>query len=185
MSVVQFTPWVLRSTVIHGLGRGGSQLGFPTANLELNEAVVEKLSLFKETVLYGWGCVEADSQDSYSTFSGPYPIAMSVGTNPHFQNQHISVEPHFIHKFSEDFYGQVVRILVLGVIRNSVAFTTIDKLIETIRNDVKKAEEMLNESIALTAKASDFLNPAIPLVKGEVPFFRFADFNENGITLRE
>lgn len=139
-------PWFLRSKVIHGFGRGGSQLGFPTANLELSEGIVTQLLPYKETVLYGWGCIESYESDtdnlsgsSPNKLLGPFPFAMSVGTNPHFKNTEVSVEPYFIHEFPEDFYDSVVRILVLGKIRNSLSFSSLESLIETIKNDVSKS----------------------------------------------
>lgn len=139
-------PWFLRGSVIHGFGRGGSQLGFPTANLELNPEIITQLLPFKETVLYGWGCIEPQelhggesSSNNDSDFSGVFPFAMSVGTNPHFKNAHVSVEPHFIHQFPKDFYGSVVRIVVLGKIRDSVPFQTIELLIEKINEDISRA----------------------------------------------
>lgn len=143
-------PWFLRSKVIHGFGRGGSQLGFPTANLELNEEIITQLLPFKETVLYGWGCIESCESDtekpsasSSTKLLGPFPFAMSVGTNPHFKNALVSVEPYFVHEFPADFYDSVVRILVLGKIRESLAFSSLDSLIETIKNDVSKTLKVL------------------------------------------
>lgn len=177
-SLSQWTPWLLRGRVIHGFGRGGSQLGFPTANLELSEDIMNNLLPYKETVLYGWGCIEASAEDSKEegvAHLGPYPFAMSVGTNPHFKNAQVSVEPYFVHEFPSDFYGRIVRIVVLGKIRESIAFTTIEKLIDTIKEDVSCALNKLkvDEENENSWKKNDALNPFIPLSgDSPLPLFR-------------
>eukprot|EP00796_Vickermania_ingenoplastis_P005336 gene5336-3835_t len=179
---LSITPWLLRGTVIHGFGRGGSQLGFPTANVELSDDIVEKLLPFKETVLFGWGCVEAaHEQKGSEAHLGPYPFAMSVGTNPHFKNSKISVEPYFIHKFPDDFYGRVVRILAIGKIRDSIAFTTLEKLIETIKNDVTVAKQSLEHPQALEWKKSPLVDPYTSYAENALP----SSFESNSLTVKK
>lgn len=162
-------PWFMRSTVIHGYGRGSSELQVPTANLKLSDEILAQLSPFYETVLCGWGCIEAPAIGSETSDgaslqvpSGPYPFVMSVSTNPHFKNPKVSVEPHFLHKFEKDFYGAVVRIVVLGKIRDSVAFKSIDDLRAQINDDCIKGREFLHLEKNIEWKSNDLLQPIMP-----------------------
>ncbi|EPY28894.1 riboflavin kinase [Strigomonas culicis] len=131
--------WYLRGKVVHGHGRGGTQLGFPTANLELDAATIQSLKKYSNLVLVGWGCVEGLPDRK----GGPFPFAMSVGKNPHFKDVELTAEVYFIHKFESDFYGAQVRILCLGATREQAAFTTLEDLIKTIEGDVRDAERIL------------------------------------------
>ena len=57
-----------------------------------------------------------------------YPMALSVGWNPHFQRAEASttashstsgktLEPWILHDFGRDFYGEELRLVVCGYIR--------------------------------------------------------------------
>lgn len=146
--------WAIRGEVVHGHGRGGTQLGFPTANIGLNDAVTTALLPLQNWVYYGWGCVEGLVEDQASVV---YPLVMSVGFNPHFKDKALTVEAYFLHKFPSDFYGRVARIVSCGPIREQGAFTTIDALIETISNDCVLAQERLRADDALQWKQHWFL----------------------------
>lgn len=148
-------PWVMRGKVIHGHGRGGTQLGYPTANIQLNDEAIAFLQPFKNLVLYGWGCVEPPATAKAATGEeavvespisdgyGPFPYAMSVGYNPQFKDVALSAEVHFLHKFRHDFYDYHIRILTVGSIREQSAFTTLEELIKTIDSDVEITKQKL------------------------------------------
>jgi riboflavin kinase len=138
-------PWFLRGKVIHGFGRGGTQLGYPTANIELTDEAIQFLRPYDNQVLWGWGCIEAASAQQHADESlrtaaptqlGPFPFAMSIGNNPQFKNKAISAEVYFLHNFHADFYDCVVRIITLERIRVQSAFTTLDELIKMIDSDI-------------------------------------------------
>ncbi|GET92834.1 riboflavin kinase/fmn adenylyltransferase-like protein [Leishmania tarentolae] len=180
-------PWFLRGRVIHGFGRGGTQLGYPTANLELSEAAIDFLKTYDNLVLWGWGCVEAVEpstvnarpEDAPPGPLGPFPFVMSIGNNPQFKNADISAEVHFLHKFDGDFYDRVVRIITLEQIRSQAAFTTLEELIKTIDGDVVFAKEHLKMPEWGPYEQHDMVNPArVPVqLKGvtEVPSFGFLE----------
>lgn len=138
-------PWFLRGKVIHGFGRGGTQLGYPTANIELTQEGIEFVKPYSNQVLWGWGCVEAESvanaeealRNADPAQLGPFPFAMSIGNNPQFANAELSAEVYFLHKFPGDFYNCVVRIVTLESIRQQSAFTTLEELIKTIDGDIE------------------------------------------------
>ncbi|KPA86350.1 riboflavin kinase/fmn adenylyltransferase-like protein [Leptomonas pyrrhocoris] len=145
-------PWFLRGKVIHGFGRGGTQLGFPTANIELSQSAVEFLKPYDNQVVWGWGCIELESAAKNADAAlrsvtpaqlGPFPFAMSIGNNPQFKNADISAEVHFLHKFEADFYNCVLRVIIVETIRMQSAFTTLEELIKTIDGDVTFTKEHL------------------------------------------
>lgn len=134
-------PWGIRGLIVHGHGRGGTMLGFPTANIEVSEGnqIEERLKDGINHVFYGWGVVEPNLSDIF-------PVVMSVGYNPHFKDVHkLAIEAHYIHKFEKDFYGSKVRIAVLGELRVMGAFTTLEALIEVIKGDCANAIGLLAE----------------------------------------
>nr|AGU68156.1 riboflavin kinase [Crithidia acanthocephali] len=181
-------PWFLRGKVIHGFGRGGTQLGYPTANMELNDAAVEFLKQFDNQVLWGWGCVEAASAAEHADAAvraaapaelGPFPFAMSIGNNPQFKNVAISAEVYFLHKFPADFYDCNVRILTLEKIRLQAAFTTLEDLIKTIDGDIHFTNEHLKLPQWVSYEHHKMVSPTVtPTELGlreGVPSFGFLD----------
>jgi riboflavin kinase len=97
-------PLKLSGTVVKGFGRGSKELGIPTgknwhghvshkpslehflitlifhlANLS-NDALDTLCSAFDTGVYYGWTCIEADK-------STVYPMVMSLGWNPYYNNE--------------------------------------------------------------------------------------------------
>jgi FAD synthase len=138
MSSVSFQPWMLRSVVVRGHQRGGSMLGFPTANMLLLDDTIEQLRPMENGVFFGWGVVEPKTDT-------PLPAVLSVGYNPHFSDKALTVEVHFVHKFDADFYGATMRILVLGRLRDQKKYNSLDDLIADIRQDVRRGTENLSE----------------------------------------
>lgn len=57
-----------------------------------------------------------------------YPMVMSLGWNPYYRNEKQSAEVHIMHDFHRDFYGDELRIVVLGYIRPEFDYTTLGKL---------------------------------------------------------
>ena len=163
--------WGIRGTVIHGHGRGGSMLGFPTANVELDAATTKRLVGITNAVVYGWAVVEDGEVPGASKAAahGVLPMVMSVGHNPHFKDRALTVEAHFIHKFDADFYGATIRVVSCGILRQMGAFTTLDALIQEINQDCTIATEKLNTVMA-PWKQSTFLTG--PPEVTTVPFLK-------------
>ena len=114
-------PIRMQSTVIRGFGRGSSELGIPTANLDcqaLFNASSSSSSLSSQvwsvsqqsslpslddlpTGIY-WGYARIGNEtepaavSSSSTSSRVYTAAISIGYNPTYGNAHKTVEPHLI-----------------------------------------------------------------------------------------
>lgn len=54
-----------------------------------------------------------------------YPMVMSLGWNPFYKNEKKSAEVHIMHNFHRDFYGDELRVVVLGYIRPELDYTTL------------------------------------------------------------
>uniref|UniRef100_A0AC35UGN1 Riboflavin kinase n=1 Tax=Rhabditophanes sp. KR3021 TaxID=114890 RepID=A0AC35UGN1_9BILA len=126
-------PLYFRGKVVHGYGRGGKQLNCPTANLDHN--VVELLPKDLETGVY---CGLAKVNDGEM-----YPMVMSLGFNPHFQNQERTLEVHILHTFDTDFYNAELSGVALNFIRPMWSFKSLDELIEAIEADKTFAKKYL------------------------------------------
>ncbi|KAM8961040.1 riboflavin kinase [Pelodytes ibericus] len=127
-------PYFCRGEVVKGFGRGSKELGIPTANFP--EHVVDDLPTDLNTgIYYGWGCVGSGDV---------YKIVMSIGWNPFYKNTKKSVETHIIHQFEDDFYGQILSIVIAGYIRPEKSFDSLDALISAIRSDIEEAKKQLD-----------------------------------------
>lgn len=139
-------PHRLTGEVITGQGRGGAQLGFPTANLDLGEGT----AVPADGVYAAWfavteGPVRKDSDPNGDmTLGVRYPAAVSVGTNSTFGDTERTVEAHVIGRHA-DLYGLTGHLDFVGYIRGMVRFDGVDELIEQMNADVRTAMEMLGE----------------------------------------
>ncbi|KAI9921436.1 hypothetical protein PsorP6_000843 [Peronosclerospora sorghi] len=123
----------LQATVVEGFGRGGKQLGCPTANLSRAD-LGDVLDELPTGIYCGWATVNGH---------GPYKAVASIGWNPYFKNEEKTVEPHLLHTFEEDFYGATLKLVIVGYLRPERNFPSIDKLIEAIRDDITQADAWL------------------------------------------
>ena len=119
----------IEGTIVHGAGRGGTALGFPTANL----AVAAGTAIPADGVYAGW--LHRDSHR--------YPAAISVGTNPTFNGTERTVEAYLL-DFSGDLYGAEVRLDFTARLRGQVAFAGIEPLIAQIETDVADTRRALD-----------------------------------------
>ncbi|WP_374313162.1 bifunctional riboflavin kinase/FAD synthetase [Microbacterium sp.] len=132
----------VRGEVVHGLKRG-RELGFPTANLSSDlEGFVPA-----EGVYAGW-LVDSESFD-VERHADPrrsirYPAAISVGTNPTFDDVPVrQVEAYVLDETDLDLYGHTVEIEFVARIRGMVAFDGIGPLIAQMTDDVVRVREEL------------------------------------------
>ncbi|EEB09625.1 riboflavin kinase Fmn1 [Schizosaccharomyces japonicus yFS275] len=139
-------PIFFQGEVVHGFGRGSREMGIPTANI-LESAVQELLKERESGVYYGFAQV-ADGE--------VYPMVMSVGWNPYYNNEKRTAEIHIMHSFPQDFYGQQVRAAVMGYIRPELDYEGIDKLIADIHFDIKVAHNSLSRPDYERYKHSSF-----------------------------
>ncbi|RQW85345.1 MAG: bifunctional riboflavin kinase/FAD synthetase [Geobacter sp.] len=112
--------------VVHGFHRG-KQLGFPTANIEVEEDLLPKPGVYAVKVEGdGWVC----------------DGACNIGNNPTFYGSSVTVEAHLL-DFDADLYGSRLRVYFVERVRDEREFTDVFSLQEAIRNDVARCRELL------------------------------------------
>ncbi|KAL6546669.1 hypothetical protein OROMI_022390 [Orobanche minor] len=126
-------PWQIGGPVIKGFGRGSKVLGIPTANLS-TERFSDILSEHPSGVYFGWAGLAN---------RGTYKMVMSIGWNPYFNNSEKTIEPWLLHDFDEDFYGEDLRLVIVGYIRPEANFSSLESLVAKIHEDGKIAENAL------------------------------------------
>ncbi|XP_027705535.1 riboflavin kinase-like [Vombatus ursinus] len=146
--VMKHLPYFCRGKVVRGFGRGSKQLGIPTANFP--EQVVDNLPCDLSTgIYYGWACVGNGDV---------HKMVLSIGWNPYYKNTKKSVETHIIHTFEEDFYGEILSIVITGYIRPEKNFSSIDALISAIQDDIEEAKRQLDLPEHLKLKEDNFFH---------------------------
>lgn len=119
--------------IVVGAQRGRT-LGFPTANIELDES-------FKAIPKNGVYVVKCLLDDKIH-----FGI-MNIGYRPTFGNKHdLVLEVHLLN-FNRDIYGQKIKIEFLKRLRDEVKFESKDSLIHQIEMDKKIAQVILKEFI--------------------------------------
>ncbi|KAF9563715.1 riboflavin kinase [Agrocybe pediades] len=122
-------PIRLSGPVQKGFGRGGKDLGCPTANLP-DESIGAISSVAKTGVYYGYAQLEDLKV---------LPMVMSLGWNPFYKNKSLTAEIHIMHDFQTDFYGYEMKAVVLGYIRPELDYVSREALIEDINVDKEVA----------------------------------------------
>jgi riboflavin kinase / FMN adenylyltransferase len=117
-------PFLYEGEVVKGDRRGGSELGFPTANLVPDDSLV----------VPGHGV--------YAGFANGHATAINVGVRPMFETgRGLLIEPHLI-DFDGDLYGQPLRVAFIERLRGERRFPSVEELIAQIRRDVEEAREL-------------------------------------------
>ncbi|KAG7546696.1 Riboflavin kinase domain bacterial/eukaryotic [Arabidopsis suecica] len=127
-------PWHIGGPVIKGFGRGSKVLGIPTANLSTKD-YADELVEHPSGVYFGWAGLAT---------RGVFKMVMSIGWNPYFNNKEKTIEPWLLHDFTEDFYGEELRLIIVGYIRPEANFSSLESLIAKIHEDREVAEKALD-----------------------------------------
>jgi riboflavin kinase/FMN adenylyltransferase len=118
----------LRGEVVPGDQRG-RELGFPTANLVPDEALV--------CPGHGvYACIAA------SEAIGTRPAAVSIGVRPTFQTGRGELIEAYILDFDGDLYGSELRLRFLARLRGERRFSDPTALIEQMHRDVARTREI-------------------------------------------
>ena len=121
-------PHRVEGFVVHGEGRGGTQLGYPTANLD----AVTYSAIPADGIYAGW--FELGTRHS--------PAAISIGTNPTFSGKVRTVEAFVIDE-GGNFYGRRVGFDFIERLRDTEKFDSIEVLIAQIDADVARTRDVL------------------------------------------
>ncbi|KAF9621974.1 hypothetical protein IFM89_029194 [Coptis chinensis] len=146
-------PWHIGGPVIKGFGRGSKVLGIPTANLS-TEGYSNILSEHPSGVYFGWAGLAKQ---------GVHKMVMSIGWNPYFNNTEKTIEPWLLHDFGEDFYGEELRLAIVGYIRPETNFSSLESLIAKIHEDRKFAENALDLPMYAHYKNDPYLTSSLQL----------------------
>jgi riboflavin kinase/FMN adenylyltransferase len=123
----------VRGIVVHGDGRGGPELGYPTANLD----VPADVALPGEGIYACW----------YERSDGSvHASAASVGHRPTFHApEGRPLLEAFLLDFDGDLYGEEARVSFVDRLRADRAFPTVEELIAQMGRDVTAARALLAE----------------------------------------
>ena len=117
----------IRGMVVKGRDRGGKLLGIPTANINLQDELCPKTGIYAVTVEY--------NQKRYKGVA-------NIGYSPTFDDNQFTVEVHLL-DFSENIYGQKIRVNFIQRIRDEKKFSGIEDLKEQIHQDIKAVHLIL------------------------------------------
>jgi len=120
-------PFQLRGTVVSG-DRRGRTLGFPTANLVPDEALVYP----------GHGV--------YAAYANDVAAAVSVGVRPTFGTGRAVLVEAFLIDFDGDLYGTELRLDFVARLRGERAFASVEALVEQMNEDVAAAATVTRRS---------------------------------------
>ncbi|HWH12576.1 MAG TPA: riboflavin biosynthesis protein RibF [Solirubrobacteraceae bacterium] len=116
-------PFELRGEVVAG-DRRGRELGFPTANLVPDPALVSP----------GHGV--------YACLADGRPAAVSIGVRPTFETGRGELIEAYVLDFSGDLYGQTLRLTFLERLRGERRFESVEALVDQIQVDVARTREI-------------------------------------------
>ena len=108
----------------------GRELGFPTANVPVDEAY----AVPPDGVYAGW-LVRADGER--------LPAAISVGTNPTFDGVERRVESYVLDRTDLELYGEAIRVELVDRLRGMVKYEGIEPLIAQMHQDVENTRAII------------------------------------------
>jgi riboflavin kinase/FMN adenylyltransferase len=121
-------PYRIRGMVTHGAGRG-HQLGFPTANVDAVDTLIPAPGVYAG---------RAHAQGS------SWAAAIHIGPNPTFGEHAVKLEVHLI-GYSGALYGEPLEVDFLAHLRDIHTFSSVEKLLEQLRIDVRRAAEIVGQ----------------------------------------
>lgn len=122
-------PWEIEGHVGHGDKRG-RQLGFPTANLDLEGYLLPAFGVY--AIRFRLADEEADWIDGVA----------NLGLRPTIGDDKVLLEAHLF-DFSGDLYGRLSRVALIDYIRPERKFDGLDALTAQIAADTARAKDIL------------------------------------------
>lgn len=130
----------IHAKVIHGMKLGSKELGYPTANLQIDFAdkIVPADGIYAVYVTVG-GIRNKEQGISNALPHNPYPLSllkgmMSIGMNPTIEKKGRSMEVHIFH-FHKDIYGETIKVAFVQKIRNEEKFNNLEELKAKLNED--------------------------------------------------
>jgi len=121
-------PFSLEGVVVKGEGRG-RKIGFPTANIQISsDLIIPHRGVYITRTKYA---------------GMNYNSVTNIGFNPTFKDESlINIETN-VFDFDSYIYGENIHVEFLKKIRDEKKFSTVNDLIDQIRNDVESAKIFL------------------------------------------
>lgn len=122
----------INSKVVHGKGRGRTDLDVPTANLELHEKVIPPLGVYITKVKYG---------------SKEYPAITNLGYAPTMRanaKKQLCLET-FLLDFRQNIYGKDIEVIFLKFLRPEKIFPDMISLKLQIQKDIRLARDFFRQ----------------------------------------
>ncbi len=119
----------IRGQVASGRNRGGRLLGFPTANINLQDELCPKQGIYAVTV-------EHDAVQLKGV--------ANIGYSPTFNDHIFTIEVHIL-DFKKNIYGDPIRVNFIQRLRAEIKFNSIDELAAQIRLDIEHARKILEK----------------------------------------
>ena len=116
-------PFQMRGEVVSG-DRRGRELGFPTANLIPEDALV------------------CPGHGVYACLANGMPAAVNVGVRPTFLTGRGELVEAYILDFEGDLYGSQLRLDFLSRLRGERRFQSAEELVEQMHRDVERTREI-------------------------------------------
>lgn len=118
-------PYSIQGIVVHGR-QNGRKMGFPTANLQMQDAYVcPREGVYAGMVEVAGTC---------------YGGIINIGNNPTFGDfQENTIEAHILN-FNQEIYGEHVRFYFLHYLRGDVRFANMEELAAQLRKDKENAQ---------------------------------------------
>jgi riboflavin kinase/FMN adenylyltransferase len=122
-------PYSFSGPVVKGRQLGRT-IGFPTANIQIQK----KYKLIPKNGVYTTHVYLRNKR---------YSGIMNIGNRPTVEGHGRSQEVH-IFDFSDDIYGETVKVEILDFIREEIKFENVDKLVRQIELDCYTAKQIIN-----------------------------------------
>lgn len=122
-------PYALRGSVVHGDGRG-RKINIPTANIETSPQKTIPLN----GVYACWAYVRGKKHRAVT----------NIGIRPTFtpDKEQANIEAHLL-GFKDEIYEEELKLEFISRLRDEKKFASVDELLEQIRADISKAQEIL------------------------------------------
>lgn len=127
-------PHRVEGIVVRGHQRGGSALGFPTANVETPPFT----AIPADGVYCGW----------LTAGGTTWPAAISVGVNSTFGDADRSVEAYALDRDDLDLYGTRAAVDFVERLRDMLRFDGLEPLVAQMRRDVDQARAIMRQARA-------------------------------------
>jgi len=112
----------LKGKVVRGMNYGARLLGYPTANIDIDE----ELCIPRKGVYITRTCV-------YGQY---YMSVTNIGYNPTFSDKSLSIETYIIDYENGELYDKIIEVEFIKYIRDEIKFSSVEQLRKRINEDI-------------------------------------------------